>query len=138
MHMDLDERFSVNQKILLIIGIVVIIIIGVCLMLVLTGGASITAGTPVYENGILKTPLSYDGEPIDVWFQYNIYRQDTLLSSTQVSKPVSVVGTLTKGDNVPELEINLDPGEYKVFIYVLERDEDTKRITGFIRTIVIA
>lgn len=49
----------------------------------------------------------------------------------------SVLGTLIQGDSVTELQIDLSPGEYKVFIYVLERDEGTKRITGFIQNIQI-
>lgn len=126
-----------NRKTLLIAGIVVIVAAVICIVLVLAGGSSITADTPVYENGVLKTSIHYDGEQKDVWFQYNIFRQDTLLSSTQVLDSLAVTGTLTKGDSVSELEINLEPGEYKVFIYVLERDEGTKRITGFIRNIVI-
>ncbi|HKM42052.1 MAG TPA: hypothetical protein VJY43_05740 [Methanocorpusculum sp.] len=127
-----------DRKILLIAGTIIIVAAVICVVMVFAGGTSITADTPVYENGILKTSVHYDGEQKDVWFQYNIFRQDSLLSSTQVVNSLAVLGTLTKGDSVSELKINLEPGEYKVFIYVLERDEGTKRITGFIRNIVIA
>ena len=126
-----------DRKILLIAGTIIIVAAVICVVMVFAGGTSITADTPVYENGILKTSVHYDGEQKDVWFQYNIFRQDSLLSSTQVVNSLAVLGTLTKGDSVSELKINLEPGEYKVFIYVLERDEGTKRITGFIRNIVI-
>ena len=73
-----------------------------------------------------------------MWFQYNIFRQDTLLESTQVCESESVLGTLTKGDFTTELEIDLPPGDYKVFIYVLERTDGTPRITGFIQNIAIS
>jgi len=126
-----------ERKTLLIIGSVVCVLAAIALILVFTGGNSLTAGTSVYEKGVLTTPIHYDGEQRDVWFQYNIFRQDTLLSSTQVCESESVLGTLTKGDSVTELQIDLPPGEYKVFIYVLERAEGTPRITGFIQNILI-
>jgi len=126
-----------ERKHLLIIGGVVCVLAAIALILIFTGGTSLTAGTSVYENGVLTTPIHYDGEPRDVWFQYNIFRQDTLLSSTQVCESESVLGTLTRGDFTTELQIDLPPGEYKVFIYVLERDDGTRRITGFIQNILI-
>lgn len=126
-----------ERKHLLIIGGVVCVLAAIALILVFTGGTSLTAGTSVYENGVLTTPIHYEGEPRDVWFQYNIFRQDTLLSSTQVCESESVLGTLTRGDFITELQIDLPPGEYKVFIYVLERDDGTRRITGFIQNILI-
>lgn len=126
-----------ERKTLLIIGVVVCVAAGICLILAFTGGTSITTGTSLYEGGVLTTPIHYDGEQRDVWFQYNIFRQDTLLSSTQVCESESVLGTLTKGDSVTELQIDLPPGEYKVFIYVLDRGEGTRRITGFIQNILI-
>jgi hypothetical protein len=126
-----------ERKTLLIIGGFVCIAAVIALILVFTGVNSITAGTSHYEGGVLKTPIHYDGEQRDVWFQYNIFLQDTLLSSTQVCESESVIGTLTKGNSAAELEIDLPPGEYKVFIYVLERTEGTGRITGFIQNILI-
>ena len=127
-----------EQKHLLIISGVVCFVAAVALILVLTGGTTLTAGTSVYQNGVLTTPIHYEGEDKDVWFQYNIFRQDTLLESTQVCESESVLGTLTKGDFTTDLEIDLPPGEYKVFIYVLERADGTPRITGFIQNIVIS
>ena len=126
-----------ERNTLLIIGGVVCVLAAIALILVFTGGTSLTAGTSVYENGVLTTPIHYEGEQRDVWFQYNIFRQNTLLSSTQVCESESVLGTLTKGDFTTKLQIDLPPGEYKVFIYVLERDDGTPRITGFIQNILI-
>lgn len=127
-----------ERKNQLVIAAVICLVIGICLILAFVGGPSLTVGTSVYEDGVLKTPVHYDGEPRDVWFQDNIFMQDSLLSSTQVCESQHVLGTLTKGDFDTELRIDLGPGEYKVFIYVLERDEGTKRITGFIQNIIIA
>ncbi len=126
-----------ERKTLLIIGVVVCVAAAIALILAFTGGTSLTAGTSVYEKGVLTTPIHYNGEQRDVWFQYNIFCQDTLLSSTQVCESESVLGTLTKGDSVTDLQIDLPPGEYRVFIYVLERDEGIRRITGFIQNILI-
>lgn len=126
-----------ERKPLLIIGGLVCLAVVIGLIIIFTGVPSLTAGTSVYEDGVLTTPIHYAGEAKDVWFLYNIFRQDTLLSSTQVCDSKSVLGTLVQGDSVTELQIDLSPGEYKVFIYVLERDEGTKRITGFIQNIQI-
>ncbi|HJJ29806.1 MAG TPA: hypothetical protein VJ857_03680 [Methanocorpusculum sp.] len=126
-----------ERKNILIIGAALCILAVVCIILVFSSVPSLTVGTSVYEDGVLKTPVYYDGEPRDVWFQYNIYMQDSLLSSTPVCESESVLGTLTKGGFDTELKIDLGPGEYKVFIYVLERDAGTRRITGFIQNIII-
>ncbi len=124
-----------EQKHLLIIGGGVCFVAAVALILVLTGGTSLTAGTSVYKNGVLTTPIHYDGDEKDVWFQYNISRQDTLLGSTQVCESESVLGTLTKGDFNTEFQIDLPPGEYKVFIYVLERADGTPGSPDLFRTL---
>lgn len=112
---------------LLIVGVIVI-------LLIFSGAPQIEAKDPVYENGVMKTVFTYGGtEPIDVWIQYEIFKEDGLFSSEEATPMQSFIATFSKGDTLSEMPVELDSGKYKIFIYILERNEPNKRITGFIK-----
>lgn len=111
----------------LIVGIIVI-------LLVFSGAPQIEAKDPVYEKGMLKTVFTYGNEePLDVWIQYEIFKEDGMFSSAKISPMQSVTATFKKGGTLSELPVKLDAGKYKIFIYILERKDSNKRITGFIK-----
>ena len=111
-----------ERKHLLIIVGAVCILAAVALILVFTGGTILTAGTSVYQNGVLTTPIHYEGEEKDVWFQYNIFRQDTLLRvHTGVRIRIGPWDADKRATSPPNWRSISPRGEYKVFIYVLER-----------------
>lgn len=136
---DFLDRDPVNVRNIFIGGLVILLLgLGV-ILLIFSGGAPIDIDTPVYDSGVLKTTFSYGGDsPRDVWVQYSIFRQTNLLTSTEIGEPQSFALTFTKGNTLSECPVLLQPGEYKIFIYVLPREEGNHgRIAGFIRNIEV-
>ncbi len=79
-----------NRKTLLIAGIVVIVAAVICIVLVLAGGSSITADTPVYENGVLKFEIPYTNDLINgVYKEYfenaNLKEENTYIEGVLMS-----------------------------------------------------
>ena len=72
---DFLDRDPVNPRSVLIGGLVVLLAGLIIILLLFSGGAGVDADTPVYDDGVLKTTISYSGdEPQKVWVQYNIFR----------------------------------------------------------------
>ena len=136
---DFLDRDPINPRNVLIGGLVVLLAGLIIILFLFSGGSGVDADTPVYDDGILKTTISYTGdEPEKVWVQYNIFRQDGMFSSTQIGNTFSFVETLTKGITLSECPVELESGEYKIFIYISTFEENPKRLAGYIRTIQIA
>lgn len=136
---DFLDRDPVNPRSILIGGLIVLLAGLIIILMLFSGGSGIDADTPVYDDGILKTTISYSGDdPLKVWVQYNIFRQNSVFSSTQIGGTFSFVETLEKGNTLSECPVELEPGEYKIFLYISTCAENPKRLAGFIRTIQIA
>ncbi len=136
---DFSDRNPVNIRSIFIGGLVILLAGLITIMVLFSGGSSIDADTPVYDNGSLKTTFSYHGpQPRDVWIQYSIFRQTGILSSTGVGEAQSFAMTFYTGNTLAACPVTLTPGEYKIFIYVLDREDDRAgRLAGFIRTITV-
>ena len=136
---DFLDRDPINPRNVLIGGLVVLLAGLIIILFLFSGGSGVDADTRVYDDGILKTTISYTGdEPEKVWVQYNIFRQDGMFSSTQIGNTFSFVETLTNGNTLSECPVELESGEYKIFIYISTFEENPKRLAGYIRTIQIA
>ncbi len=135
---DFLERDPVNPRTLLIGGLTVLLAGLIIILILFSGGGGISADTPVYDDGVLKTTISYDKDtPQKVWVQYNIFRQNGIFSSTQIGKTFSFTETLRKGNILSECPVELEPGEYKIFLYISTYEDNAKRLAGFIHTIQI-
>lgn len=136
---DFLERDPVNPRTILIGGLAVLLAGLIIILFLFSGGSGIDADTPVYDDGVLKTTISSSGDkPQTVWIQYNIFRQDSMFTSTQIGDTFSFTETLRKGNTLSECPVELERGEYKIFIYISTYEENPKRLAGFIRTIQIA
>lgn len=136
---DFLERDPVNPRTILIGGLAVLLAGLIIILFLFSGGSGIDADTPVYDDGVLKTTISSSGDkPQTVWVQYNIFRQDSMFTSTQIGDTFSFTETLRKGNTLSECPVELERGEYKIFIYISTYEENPKRLAGFIRTIQIA
>lgn len=115
------------------------LVVGVTVILLLFSGApQIDAGDTFYNNGVLKTPLIYgNDEPLDVWIQYDVTKSGDMLSYDKYYPVQSYTLTLNKGVTVSEMPVYLSPGKYKIFIYILDRTENHRRITGFIKYVEV-
>ncbi|MBE6506333.1 MAG: hypothetical protein E7Z72_00185 [Methanocorpusculum parvum] len=136
---DFLDRDPVNPRNILIGGLLVLLAGLIIILFLFSGGAGIDADTPVYDDGVLKTTISYSGDDSpDVWVQYNIFRQDGMFFSTQIGGTHSFKETLTKGNTLSECPVELEAGEYKIFLYISSYEDNPKRLAGYIRTIQIA
>lgn len=100
--------------------------------LVCTAGCvSVEISDPVYTNGNLTTVMEYHGETRDVWVQNTVYKLDGITS--EKVETVILPYTFSEGAQIIELPFELEPGSYKVNIYVLGRDENSDRIAAIIR-----
>lgn len=136
---DFLERDPINPRTILIGGLTILLAGLIIILLLFSGGGGIDADTPVYDDGVLKTTISYTKDtPQEVWVQYNIFRQNSIFSSTQIGDTFTFTETLRKGNTLSECPVELEPGEYKIFIYISTYEENAKRLAGFIRTIQIA
>lgn len=136
---DFLEPDPVNPRTLLIGGLAVLLAGLVIILILFSGGAGINADTPIYDDGVLKTTITYSGDtPQEVWIQYNIFRQENPFSSVQIGETFSFVDTLEKGNTLSLCPVFLEDGEYKIFIYISTLEENPKRLAGFIKTIQIS
>ncbi|HJJ28248.1 MAG TPA: hypothetical protein O0X70_02525 [Methanocorpusculum sp.] len=121
------KKIYIGGLIFLIIGIAVILI-------VFSGGAHIEVKSLSYENAEITTVFGYDSdEPRDVWIQYRVFKVNGPFSTTEIIENESQAATLVNGDNISRLKVALEPGEYKVFIYIIDYEDMKQRIAGFIR-----
>ena len=127
MNKKAGQTVTIKRMVLVLIGIIAVLTLAIVLTV---GATSIDADDPVYINGKLVTAFEYNGEPRDVWVQCTISRVDDLFAEEQV-------GTFTSGRNICEFPIELEPGTYKVRIYVRERNEGAVRIAAFIKNFEI-
>jgi len=110
--------------------------IGVTSLLVIltlfAGCSSVAIGDVSYGNGTLAVPVTSTSGPSDAFIQVTVYtitdfHQEELIT---IQQPVS----LATGINTLTVPLPLEPGRYKLYIYILKPDE---RQTATIRDIVV-
>ena len=96
------------------------------------GCLSTAVGDTWYSDNSVMVNISHAGDPADVSVQVTVYRVANLTQEkyTLVSTPV----TLVNGENTVTVPIRLEPGSYKLYVYVLS---DGDRKTAVIRDIVV-
>ena len=125
----MTDRYH-KTGVLILTGIIVVFVLAIVLTIVT---ASIDAEEPIYSNGKLVASFQYNGEPRDVWVQCRISRVDDLFTEGQVGDLLTTTSTFTSGRNVLEFQAELEPGTYKVRLYVLERTNVAARLAAFIK-----
>lgn len=97
-----------------------------------SGCTSTTVGNTRYENQSVQTTISHAGEPANLTVQVTVYRINTLSQElyTVISTPVP----LSPGETLVTLPVDLPPGPYKLYVYVLG---DNDRKTAVIRDITV-
>jgi hypothetical protein len=96
------------------------------------GCLSTTVGDTRYDNGTLTVKIGHTGEPADDVVQVTIYR---IANMTQEKYTVtSAPARLSRGENVVGVPARLEPGTYKLYIYILG---DGDRKTAVIRDIEV-
>lgn len=134
MNKETGQADTVKRMVLILIGIVVALVLAIVLMV---GATAIDAEDPVYINGNLVAAFQYNGDPREVWVQCTISRVNDLFAEESVGSLLTIAPTFTTGRNICEFPIELQPGTYKVRLYVRERDEDAARLAAFIKNFEI-
>lgn len=130
MKKNAGQADTAKRVVLILTGIIVALVLAIVLTV---GTASIDAEEPVYSNGKLVAAFQYSGEPRDVWVQCTISRVDDLFTEGQVGDLLTTAPTFTAGRNVCEFPAELEPGTYKVRLYVRERADGAARLAAFIK-----
>lgn len=98
----------------------------------LCGCVSSSVGTISYTNSGLQTTIENAGQPADAFVQVTIYKVNGL---SQEEYTVLMTGVkLKSGNNTVIIPVTLDPGTYKLKIYLIQ---DGERKTAVIRDIVV-
>lgn len=110
-----------------IAGVLVLVMISFC-----TGCISTGVGNTWYSNNSVMVNISHTGDPVDVGVQVTVYRIANLTQEkyTIVNTPAMLVN----GQNIVAVPVRLEPGSYKLYIYVLSNND---RKTAVIRDIVV-
>lgn len=102
----------------------------VVLMIASTGCTGVSIGEVSYSKGMLDVPVTNTGAESEAFVQVTVYeivdfhQQEFLF----VQEPV----TLNTGENAVSVPVDLPPGDYKLYVYVLKPGE---RETATIRDI---
>jgi hypothetical protein len=98
----------------------------------LCGCVSSSVGDVTYKNGGLTAAISNPGQPADAFVQVTVYKVDGL---SQSEYTVVMTGVkLKNGENTVMIPVSLEPGAYKLNIYLIQEGE---RKTAVIRDIVV-
>jgi hypothetical protein len=96
------------------------------------GCLSTGIGDTWYSNNSVLVNVSHKGETADVSVQVTVYRIANLTQEKYIIASAPV--TLVNGENTVAVPIRLEPGSYKLYVYVLG---DGDRKTAVIRDIVV-
>jgi hypothetical protein len=102
------------------------------LFLVAAGCTTLSVGNVSYGAGNLTLTIANTGTPVDTGVQVRIFtlnefdQQELLTTGTTV--------TLTGTDNTVTIPLHLDPGRYKIYVYLTKNGE---RTTAVIRDITV-
>ena len=102
------------------------------LLALVAGCVSAGIGDAGYSGGRIYTNITNTGEPSGGYVQVTIYqiRDFHQQELTVVSSPVS----LKTGENTIFYPVELEPGEYKLYVYLIQNGE---RQTAVVRNIVV-
>jgi len=96
------------------------------------GCVSTSVGAVGYSSQSVAIDITHAGEPLDAYVQVTVYRLANLTQEQQeiLGAPV----TLLPGKNTLSIPARLDPGSYKLFVYVISNGD---RKTAVIRDITV-
>ncbi|MCK9630384.1 MAG: hypothetical protein M0R30_01980 [Methanoregula sp.] len=111
----------------IVAGLSVLFVVSLC-----AGCLSTEVGDTRYDNRSVLVSISHAGDPVDVHIQVTVNRIAGLAQEQYTI--VSAPATLVNGENLVFVPVELKPGSYKLFVYVLH---DGDRRTAVIRDIVV-
>jgi hypothetical protein len=108
-------------------GVLVLALFTLC-----AGCLSTVVGDTWYGNNSVTVNIRHTGDPSDVSVQVTVYRIENLTQEKYTI--VGAPATLVNGENTVAVPVRLEPGNYKLYVYVLSNGD---RKTAVIRDIVV-
>lgn len=105
---------------------------GILLLLFSAGCTSLAVNTVGYDHGNLSVSVTNPGDPVDAGVQVRIFQVSGL--SQQEREVTGTPVHLPKGTGLIEVPVHLEPGSYKLYVYLTINGE---RQTAVIRDIVV-
>jgi uncharacterized protein (UPF0264 family) len=108
----------------------IIAFVAVCFLA--AGCISTTVGDVGYRNGTVSVTITSPSGPADAYVQVTVYQVKDLHQEEVAvfEKPVNLV----QGENTVSIPGQIGPGQYKLYVYVLQNGE---RKTAVIRDITV-
>lgn len=97
-----------------------------------SGCTSLSVGNVTTSQDNLLIEVSNTGSPVDTGVQVRVYQIRGLAQEELTN--TGVPATLKRGNNIVTVPLRLDPGTYKVYVYVTVNNE---RQTASIKDLVI-
>jgi hypothetical protein len=102
------------------------------LILLFAGCISVDAGDASYRNRSVMVQITNTGEPANVTVQVTAYRIQDL--HQQIYTIADAPALLPDGATVVTVPVDLEPGSYKLYVYILSNGD---RKTAVIRDITV-
>ena len=104
-----------------------------CIILILSAGCtSLAIGDVTPTDQGMKVHVTNSGDPITAGIQVRVFRIHEL--TQQELTNTGVTATLNQGENVVNVPVRVEPGTYKLYVYVTMNGE---RKTATIKDIVV-
>jgi hypothetical protein len=89
--------------------------------LILSGCTSIGIGNAEYANNTISLPITNTGGPSEGYIQVTVYE---IINNQQEETDVLYAPlVLQQGENTALIHGTLDPGQYKLYIYLIQNGE---------------
>jgi len=112
---------------------ILICCLALLMAVLLAGCISVNIGEARYSDGGVTVLISNTGEPTDAYIQITVYAIKELHQTEVAVFNTSVA--LQKGENSVVVPGQLEPGNYKLYVYLIQNHE---RRAAVIRDIVVS
>lgn len=102
------------------------------LFIVCAGCASLAVGDVSLSQDNLSVHITNPGEPVDAGVQVRVSRIQDMVQKEVANTVVSA--KLARGENAVSIPLRLDPGTYKLWVYIIINNE---RNTATIKDLVV-
>jgi hypothetical protein len=102
------------------------------IFLICSGCTSLSIGNVAKDQDAVTVHVHNNGDPVEAGIQVRVYEINGMAQKELTNTGVSVL--LDKGDTAVPVPLHLDPGTYKLYVYVTVNSE---RQTASIKDLVV-
>jgi uncharacterized protein (DUF2141 family) len=109
-----------------------ILVFFLLIIIAAAGCMTLSVGNVAYGAGNLTVTITNTRDPVDTGIQVRVYKLDEF--AQHELQPAGTTVTLTGTENTVAIPLHLDPGQYKIYVYLMKNGE---RVTAVIRDIMV-